>query len=59
VLEALTGWPAIHVLYFAKSEMFRIAAWDGENDGGEKWLTRISNRCESPINDESLKFSPI
>jgi hypothetical protein len=51
----LLAWPAIRTLL--QGDLLQIPTWDGENDGGEKWLTRISNDCESPMpTDEPLNF---
>jgi hypothetical protein len=52
----LLAWPAVCTLL--QGDLLQIPTWDGENDGGEKWLTRISNECESPMpTDEPLNFN--
>lgn len=52
----LLAWPAVRTLL--QDGLLQIPTWNGENDGGEKWLTRISNECESPMpTDEPLNFS--
>jgi hypothetical protein len=54
----LLAWPAVRTLL--RGDLLQIPAWDGENDGGEKWLTRISTECESPLpTDEFLDFNSV
>lgn len=54
----LLEWPAVRTLL--QGDLLQIPAWDGENDGGEKWLTRISNECESSLpTDEFLDFCSV
>lgn len=53
--RTLLAWPAVRTLLQGD---LQIPIWDGENDGGEKWLTRISNECECPMpTDEPLNFN--
>ncbi len=52
----ILAWPAVRTLL--QGDLLQLPTWDGENDGGEKWLTRISNECESSLPaDEFLDFN--
>jgi len=54
----LLAWPAVRTLL--QGDLLQIPAWDFEDDGGEKWLTRISNECESSLpTDEFLDFHSV
>jgi hypothetical protein len=51
----LLSWPAVRNIL--RNELAQIPTWDGEHDGGEKWLLKISRACESPLQtDESMTF---
>lgn len=54
----LLAWPAVRTLL--QGDLLQIPTWDGENDGGEKWLTRISIECESSLpTGEFLDFDSV
>jgi hypothetical protein len=51
----ILAWPAVRSLM--QNDLQQIPDWDGESDGGEKWLTKISMAVESPLPmDEPVKF---
>jgi hypothetical protein len=49
------AWPAVRTLF--EGDVQLIPDWDGENDGGERWLTKVASVVETPLpTDEAVKF---
>jgi hypothetical protein len=51
----LLSWPAVRNIL--ENDLTQIPAWDGESDGGERWLWKVSRAYESPLPaDEPMNF---
>lgn len=51
----LLSWPAVRKIL--QNDLAKIPTWNGEHDGGEKWLSKISQACENPLpSDEPMSF---
>jgi hypothetical protein len=51
----ILAWPAISALF--EGDVQQIPDWDGESDGGERWLTKVAKAVETPLpTDEAVDF---